>query len=595
MNDSLEMPAGPAAPAAGAVSEADVDFDGARPISRRFGDIYYDADGAAAAAQVLLEPAAVAARSRDRGGTFTVGEFGFGTGLNFIVTAAACRARLHFISFERYPLKAADLARALAPWRHAYPMARSLEAAYPPPIPGWHRRFFDSGRVQLSLYWGDVQAGMDDLAGQQRRGVDAWFLDGFAPPRNPDMWRARLFHAMARLSAPGATVTTFTAAGQVRRGLSEAAFEVRRVNQMPRKRHTTAAVFTGTGRVFTPPPGVVVIGAGIAGAATAGALADKGIATVLVDRGDGIARGASAVPAAVMHMRLLASAPGCAAGAPPATLESGYRAHAYTFATSRCRSEPGVSLTGALQLPGPNAAAERLRRIVAVMPRGLARYLEPAAAARLAGIAVGRPGLLFPDALTITGRAFAAGFAERDRVEVAAVAPDNGCPVVHATGVPGAGFEFLEVAWLAGQLDRFACPTLPRLPLVGGGVLVPAAASVWTGATYEHRAWHPGRATAANAERYQGVFGHPPGASLQRFRGARAITSDRLPIIGRDAQRWFNLGHGSHGMTTAILGAEIVASGLNGEVAPVTAGILGLLDPGRFRERQRKRPNPLRR
>ena len=83
-----------------------------------------------------------------------------------------------------------------------------------------------------------------------------------------------------------------------------------------------------------------------------------------------------------------------------------------------------------------------------------------------------------------------------------------------------------------------------------------------------------------------------PGESLERFRGVRAVTSDRLPVMGFDGGVWFNLGHGSHGTTTAILGAEIVASAIAGEVAPVTTDLLDLVRPGRFRERQKRRPNP---
>ncbi len=571
-----------------ALTAADVDFNGDRPISRRFNDIYYDADGVAEAARVFLEPAAFRQRTQDPAATFTVGEFGFGAGLNFVVAAASARSRLHFVSFERHPLAAADISRALAPWRGEYAIAQGLLDAYPPPIPGWHRRLFDGGRIQLSVFFGDVSDGMADFAQQQRRGVDAWFLDGFAPAKNPDMWRDELFHAMARLSSARASVTTFTAAGRVRRGLLAAGFAVRKVDQRPRKRHSTAAVFAGTGQTFSPPSQVVVVGAGLAGTATARAHAEKGIPATLVDRGEGIAANTSAIPAAVLHPRL----------SPAAGIESRYRVHAFLFASLRCRARAGATATGVLQVSGPKAGAERLRRIAATTPRAIAQYLLPAAAAQRAGLPIRSPGLFFPAALSISGDALAADLARHPGIEVAASLPRNGLPVVHATGAERetlAAFEFLEVTALAGQLDRFACPMPPRLPIVGDGVIVPAPASVWVGATYEYRPWHTLRASAANAQRYRRRFGRPPSTSLERFRGVRAVASDRVAVVGRDQDAWFNLGHGSHGTISAIFGAEIVASALNGEVGPAAADILALLAPGRFRQRQQRRPNPFRR
>ena len=304
----MENASGISRPSTVALPTAEVDFDGERCVSKRFGDIYFSADGPDEVHRVFLAPAAVGERAQASAHAFTIAELGFGTGLNLVVAAAATRARLHFVSFERYPLSRADLARALKPWRLDHPLVGPLIAAYPPPVPGWHRRFFESGRVQLSVFFGDVGDGLADFRKQQRRGVDAWFLDGFAPKRNPEMWRDGLFADVAALSAPGATATTFSAAGEVRRRLAAHGFTVRRVDQRPHKRHSTAAVFAATGRTFRAPRAVVVVGAGLAGTATARRLADKGIGVTLLDRGEGVASGASAIPAAVLHPRLLPTA-----------------------------------------------------------------------------------------------------------------------------------------------------------------------------------------------------------------------------------------------------------------------------------------------
>ncbi|MCY3811332.1 MAG: tRNA (5-methylaminomethyl-2-thiouridine)(34)-methyltransferase MnmD [Gammaproteobacteria bacterium] len=564
---------------------ADVAFDGERCVSQRFGDIYFSADGPDEVRRVFLAPAAVAERAQASDRRFTITELGFGTGLNLVVAAGATRARLHFVSFERHPLSHADLARALSPWRHDYPLVDPLIAAYPPPVRGWHRRFFDSGRVQLSVFFGDVGDGLADLRQQQRRGVDAWFLDGFAPKRNPDMWRVALFADIAALSAPGATATTFSAAGEVRRRLAAHGFTVRRVDQRPHKRHSTAAVFSGTGRTFRAPREAVVVGAGLAGAATARCLVDKGIAATLLDRGEGVASGASAIPAAVLHPRLL----------PAASVEALYRLQAFLHAAAWLPDRAGVAATGVLQVAGKSEHPSRLRSVAAVTPEEIAAYTDPHAASDLAGTSVRAPGLFFPGASMINGKALALDLANDPNIAVLPdLDPPPGTTVIRATGADVTGFPHLEVRAVAGQLDRFPCDRSPRLPIVGDGVIVPDTASVWTGATYEYRPWNPDRASQANAARYAGFFGTEPGPPLNRFRGTRAVTSDRLPVIGADGDAWFNLGHGSHGTITAIFGAEIVASAVNGELAPATCDIRALLEPARFRARQLRRPNPFR-
>ncbi|MCE2460347.1 MAG: FAD-dependent oxidoreductase, partial [Pseudomonadales bacterium] len=128
-----------------------------------------------------------------------------------------------------------------------------------------------------------------------------------------------LFEAMGRLSTHRASVTTFTAAGSVRRDLGAAGFEVRRVDQQPHKRHSTAGVYTGNGRTFAVPDDTVILGAGLAGTATARALGEKGITAIVMDSSEGIAQGASSIPAAVMHPRL----------SPGTSTPSSFRLHAF--------------------------------------------------------------------------------------------------------------------------------------------------------------------------------------------------------------------------------------------------------------------------
>lgn len=219
-------------------------LDGA-PFSTRFGDRYFAAeDGLAETGHVFLRGNRLAERfaALPADGGFTIGETGFGTGLNFVAAwqlfaqAAPPGATLRFHSVERWPLRAAELVRALAAWPALEPQAGALHAAWSA-LGGGHEQALADGRVRLRLV-------VDDAAAALRRfdaaSVDAWFLDGFAPARNPAMWSAEVAAQLARASRPGATLATYTAAGWVRRHLQRAGFEVQRVPGFGRKRQMSA-------------------------------------------------------------------------------------------------------------------------------------------------------------------------------------------------------------------------------------------------------------------------------------------------------------------------------------------------------------------
>jgi tRNA 5-methylaminomethyl-2-thiouridine biosynthesis bifunctional protein len=169
--------------------------------------------------------------------SFAIGETGFGTGLNFLCAwqlfeqAAAADARLEFHSVEAFPLDADALRAALALWPALRAPAQALCAAWAGAAPGRHRLQF--GRVHLLLDIDDVATALPCWAGHS---IDAWFLDGFAPAKNPAMWADPVLAEVARASRPGASLATYTSAGRVRRGLQRCGFEVRRVPGFGSKR-----------------------------------------------------------------------------------------------------------------------------------------------------------------------------------------------------------------------------------------------------------------------------------------------------------------------------------------------------------------------
>lgn len=208
--------------------------DGGVPVSARFDDPYFSlADGLAETGHVFLSGNDLPARFRDG---FAVAELGFGTGLNFLATLRAWRAAgapgcLTFTSFEAFPMAAADRALALSAFPELAAEAGELAAA----LAGGDMAF--AGGVELRLIPGDARETLPHWSGR----ADAWYLDGFSPAKNPELWEASLLAEVARHTAPGGTAATYSAAGFVRRGLEAAGFTVTRAPGFGRKRHMTRA------------------------------------------------------------------------------------------------------------------------------------------------------------------------------------------------------------------------------------------------------------------------------------------------------------------------------------------------------------------
>ncbi|MEL6478834.1 MAG: tRNA (5-methylaminomethyl-2-thiouridine)(34)-methyltransferase MnmD [Pseudomonadota bacterium] len=212
-----------------------LDWRGDVPVSRRFDDPYYSTvNGLEETRHVFLQGNDLPRRWQGARGA-TVAELGFGTGLNVLAARALWRevaARggvLRITSFEAYPMPRDDLARALAPWPQLDPGA--LLAAWPLTEP------LDLGDTVLEVIWGDARETLPNWSGQ----VENWFLDGFSPARNPEMWEAALLQAVHDHTCPGGTAATYSAAGAVRRALSAAGFMVTRHPGYAGKRHMTRA------------------------------------------------------------------------------------------------------------------------------------------------------------------------------------------------------------------------------------------------------------------------------------------------------------------------------------------------------------------
>ncbi|MGK9172064.1 bifunctional tRNA (5-methylaminomethyl-2-thiouridine)(34)-methyltransferase MnmD/FAD-dependent 5-carboxymethylaminomethyl-2-thiouridine(34) oxidoreductase MnmC [Yokenella regensburgei] len=300
-----------------AIQSANLTFNAeGTPVSRDFDDVYFSNDnGLEETRYVFLGGNALATRFPEHSRPlFIVAESGFGTGLNFLTLWQAFDAfraahpqatleRLHFISFEKFPLTRSDLTLAHQHWPELAPWAVQLQAQWPLPLAGCHRLLLDEGRVTLDLWFGDINELTDKLDDSLNQQVDAWFLDGFAPAKNPDMWTPTLFAAMARLARPGGTLATFTSAGFVRRGLQDAGFTMKKSKGFGRKREMLTGVMENSpspslrapwfARSGTNKREVALIGGGVASALLSLALLRRGWQVTLYCADDAPAQGAS--------------------------------------------------------------------------------------------------------------------------------------------------------------------------------------------------------------------------------------------------------------------------------------------------------------
>ncbi|OAI83956.1 bifunctional tRNA (5-methylaminomethyl-2-thiouridine)(34)-methyltransferase MnmD/FAD-dependent 5-carboxymethylaminomethyl-2-thiouridine(34) oxidoreductase MnmC [Pseudomonas putida] len=650
---------------------AQIDWDElGRPHSRQYDDIYFSKD------QSLEETHHVFIEQNDlrqrfaalaAGECLVIGETGFGTGMNFLCAwqlfdkHARTGARLHFISAEKFPLTRSDLARALALWPQLASQGQALLERYVAVHEGYQQFLFEDGRISLTLMIGDAREQFEKLDGR----IDAWFLDGFAPAKNPDMWTPELFAQLGRLSVPGTTLGTFTSTGWVRRALIAVGFTMKRIPGIGKKWEILRGLYSaGPEQQALPaavppwyrrpaPPGgprhALVVGAGLAGCASAASLAARGWQVSLLERHGQPASEASGNPQGVLYLKL--SAHGTLLSQ---LIVSGF-GHTRRL-LERLQRGTDWDACGVLQLAFDDQEDQRQAQLAGAFSDELLQRLDRQQAEAIAGVALPAGGLFYPEGGWVHPPALCRWQAEQAKVKLLPhhnvlqlrrvdglwQALDGERVLAEAPVVVLAGaaeirqFEAcagLPLKRIRGQISRLpataASRALHTVVCADGYVAPPRQGEHTLGASFdfhssdtvptveEHRSnlellreISPDLAQRLEIDRLDAQH-------LEGRAAFRCTSPDYLPLVGpladaaafaetyaalaKNARQvpdepcpwleglYINSGHGSRGLITAPLCGELLAAWVNGDALPVPREIAEACHPNRFMLRELKR------
>lgn len=598
------------------------------PVARNHDDVYFSAHNGLEETRAVFLQGCNLPEAWNGKEAYTIGELGFGTGLNFLAVWELWRqfrpsttAWLHFVSFEGFPLSRDDAGKALARWPELSNLTEQLLSNWPDRLSGVQRLSWPVEGISLTLHVDDIASALP----QSVFSADAWFLDGFSPAKNSDMWSEDIYPLLAERSNAGASIGTYTVAGHVRRGVASAGFTVSKQPGFARKRERLEAFYEGTPKpkpdvhgvrsASNRPKSVAVIGGGIGGASIANALAKFDINVTLYDEADHLGSGASGNPMALVKPRLDASD----------TVVGRLMLESYVYARLTYAELPGVSRVDVAHPPANEAEQERFLKIKADMPldESLLSIEEDGTLMHRDAIML-RPNEVL-DSLTASADlrlGAPVSFDIRNRV----VNDEVYDAIILATG--SAITSHPETGWLdirkkAGQVDFLTEATAAAPYAVSSGRYVLAIGTLrLAGANFEACETAPPVSLDVRADNLAAVASLAPHLHkdfetehLQSRVSIRATTADSLPFVGAvpDYESALELfsgvrqgrmsdqdaplidgayvlsGLGARGFTFAPLMAEYLASQLVGAPSPLSHSAMAAVAPMRQILRDLKR------
>lgn len=613
------------------LSNARIHFnDQGMPVASDFDDIYFsDAGGLAETDYVFLAQNGLPQRwQQHTAASFHIIETGFGTGANFLLTwlrfkqfrqqfpDARCQ-RLYFSSAEKYPLTLTDLQRALLLHTELQPLCQQLLTQYPLTVPGCHRLVFEQGHVTLDLWFGDVADVLPDMSK-----TDAIYLDGFAPSKNPQMWQPSLFAQLAAQSRLGTTVSTFTAAGIVKRGLKEAGFDIKKVKGFGPKRDMLTASMQQppANEISKQSPDihqVTIVGGGIASLCTALALSQRNIAVQLICADNTVAMQASQNRQGAVYPNLHAEL----------TDASLLHVQAFLFARQFYQrwQQQGLDFAmdwcGMLHLATTDTLQQRQQKLMGkhLWPEQLVQAVDANAATELAGIELQQQGIYFPLAGWLSPQQFCSaalahlkqqpGFQMVANCTVQQVSEHaNGWALNTSSGdifahtvVLAAGSQLAELAptisiplnKVRGQVSHIAQPKMAALKtlLCHKGYIAPQWQGLHSvGATFDRHAdtaFISEDDDALNLQLVDEQLQTPEWFSdsvvVSAAAAFRATLPDRLPAAGQIAPGLYACGGmAARGILLSPLMGELIACQILTEPLPLSASLQQKVSPRRF-------------
>ena len=536
---------------------------------------------------------------------FLIGEIGFGIGLNFLITCKAWlkytehNQVLEFYSFDKYIFELEDFNEFISSSSELKEYSEQLIKYYPKNIEGIQKISLFDGRISLNLVIGDISDTQEYIKSMAY--IDAWFLDGFSPSKNPDLWSKELINSIGNTSYESSTISTYTSSGLVKRNLIDSGFAVKRTKGFAGKRHMLkgdALSKVSSKQGYSKK--VAVIGSGITGCILSYLLAQKGIEVDLYEQSDSICAGASSHELLVTYPRL--SAHDSAYGR--------FNLLSYVYATNFYENLKTQSWkkTGVLILNHDEDTARRQKALLERRSDGkIYRHLNYAEASELSGIEVKYDGLHFKDAGYVLPNELCGFLTGSEKINVftnSKIENLSGDGMKTTFTIRDEHFEYDDVCLCTGSdsselmnIDGFSTKrgqvshlesigkiSRINLPICAKGYISPKVSNLHiVGSSYsDHK--HTDLTQEehlSNLKKLQIILDEDVKVKSGKV-GLRAISKDHMPMVGKKDGIFLNTCHGSRASVSAPICAEIISNLITEDAPPLQSRELKALCPLRF-------------
>ena len=576
-------------------------------FSEEFDDLYSSAKGAVAECNhVFIKGNNLNERFENLGenSKFYIGEIGFGIGINFLTTCKSWLDHtkqnqvLEFYSFDKYLFRLSDFKTLNVSCPDLKEYISELERNYPRNIQGAQKISLFGGRIILNLIIGEIDNTQEYIKLMDK--VDAWYLDGFSPSKNPDLWSIKLFKCIHKSCHENTTFSTYTSSGLVKNNLTESGFNHSRAMGFSDKRHMLKGTVDTQLKKNTSNTKVAVIGSGIAGCVLSYTLAKKGIEVDLYEKSDSICSGASSHELLVTYPRLSAHD----------TAFGSFTLHSYIFATNFYKQlkTDTWKKTGVIILNHDAATEKRQSSLLEKRADGeIYRYIDPDEASELSGIDIKLNGLIYEDAGYILPEEMCKFLIESPKINIFTSShiksiKKNG--KVFNLNIGKKKFEYQNVCVCAGSetanivdidgisikrgqvthIESLDNISRIKLPICAKGYISPRVNNIHlVGSSYsdsedtdlseEEHLYNLNNLKLVIDEEMNVITGQT---------GHRAVSKDHMPVVGMKDGIYINTCHGSRASVTAPISAEIIASMIVDEAPPLMGRELESLSPERF-------------